>query len=120
MQTDRPIKKAAEDRFDRAPFARRVAEVISGRSNPDTLIVAIYGPWGDGKSSTLSLIKEALSAKEGVVPVDYNPWLFSSDTENVVRSFFLTLGETLEKTSFFSKEKIGKLLKKYGAFRHRR
>ena len=78
MQTDRPIQTAAEDRFQRAPFARRIAEVICTRRDPATLVIGLYGPWGDGKSSTLSLIKEALGTVEGVVQVDYNPWFFSS------------------------------------------
>lgn len=114
MQTDRPINTAAEDRFDRAPFARRVADVIRQRKDQATLVVGIYGPWGDGKSSTLSLIKEALAVKGDVVQVDYNPWFFSTSTENLIRSFFLTLGDTLQKTKLFSREKVGKLLKKYG------
>ena len=78
MQTDRPIQTAAEDRFQRAPFARRIAEVICTRRDPATLVIGLYGPSGDGKSSTLSLIKEALGTVEGVVQVDYNPWFFSS------------------------------------------
>jgi hypothetical protein len=114
LQTDRPIQSAAEDRFDRAPFARRIAEVIRNRRDPATLVVGLYGPWGDGKSSTLSLIKEALGASEDVVQVDYNPWFFSSSTENLTRSFFLTLGDALEKTKLFSRDRIGGLLKKYG------
>jgi len=48
------------------------------------------------------------------VQVDYNPWFFSSSTENLTRSFFLSLGDTLEKTKLFSRERIGGLLKKYG------
>jgi hypothetical protein len=76
--------------------------------------MGIYGPWGDGKSSTLALIKEALNKQGGVVQVDYNPWLFSSTIENLTRSFFLTLGDALERTSLFSRDKVGSLLKKYG------
>jgi predicted KAP-like P-loop ATPase len=114
MQTDRPIRTATEDRFDRAPFAKRIAEVIRTRRDPSTLVIGLYGPWGDGKSSTLSLIREALSTTKDVVEVEYNPWFFSSNTENLTRSFFLTIGDALEKTALFSRERVGALLRKYG------
>src|SRR4051812_20317839 len=57
---DVPILNAVQDQFQRAPFARRIAETISSRSDPSSIIIGIYGPWGDGKSSVLNMIREQL------------------------------------------------------------
>ena len=38
----------------------------------------------------------------------------AASTENLTRSFFLSLGDTLEKAKLFSRERIGGLLRKYG------
>lgn len=114
IQSERPISRAAEDRLDRATFANRVASVLSERPGADSVVVGLYGPWGDGKTSALSMIKEALGADPSVVIVEYNPWFFSSDTEAITRSFFLTIGEALEQSGFFSKENVGELLATYG------
>ena len=73
----------------------------------------MYGPWGDGKTSTLRLIEEALRAYPTVVQINFNPWHFSTQ-EALVRGFFATLGEALGHKLSNQKEKIGDLLNKYG------
>jgi hypothetical protein len=47
--TDAPVDTFSSDRFDRAPFARRIAETIARRSDHACLVLGIYGPWGDGR-----------------------------------------------------------------------
>jgi predicted KAP-like P-loop ATPase len=58
--TDVPIHTSDEDEFDRAPFARRIAQTIVGRRDPSSLVLGIYGPWGEGKTSVLNLIRTTL------------------------------------------------------------
>lgn len=114
MQSERPLETAADDRLDRAPFSRRVAGVLADRPAADSIVVGLYGPWGDGKTSALAMIKEALRPDPRVVVVEYNPWFFSGDAEAIAKSFFLTIGDALERSGLFSKEKIGGLLATYG------
>ncbi len=114
IQVDRPIASWTEDRFDRAPFAAQVANIIARRADPSSLVVGIYGPWGDGKTSVLQLIREALSERTDVVAMTYNPWFYGASTEAITKSFFQSLGEALEKTGWFSKENIGSLVSKLG------
>jgi hypothetical protein len=115
MQADRPIEKIADDKFDRAPFAVQIAKVIATRQDPSSLVVGLYGPWGDGKTSVLSMIREALQSYPDVIPMDYNPWFYGSSTEAITRSFFKSLGETLEKSKLFSKENIAQLMTTFGS-----
>ena len=114
MQADRPIQKMADDKFDRAPFAVQIAKVIATRPDPSSLVVGLYGPWGDGKTSVLSMIRESLESYSDVIPMDYNPWFYGSSTEAITRSFFKSLSATLEKSKAFSKENIGQLMATLG------
>src|SRR5882762_4156351 len=84
---DQPIVKPVQDRFDRWPFAQRIAETIARREDHSSLVVGIYGPWGDGKTSVLHLIEHALREYSQIVPVKFNPWLFRSQ-EVLLQSFF--------------------------------
>ena len=43
----------------------------AGGSDESTLVIAVYGPWGDGKTSALHAIHESLSSYEGVPIVEF-------------------------------------------------
>src|SRR2546427_5494048 len=76
---DQPIRSKEEDRFNRWPFAKRIAETLAARRDPSSLVLAIYGPWGDGKTSTLLMMEEALKEHGQVATVRFNPWHFDSE-----------------------------------------
>ena len=111
--TDRPIDSPDEDRFDRRPFAHEIARTIAHRIDPSSLVIAIYGVWGDGKTSTLGLLRHALGTFEDVVVVKYNPWYFR-EVPQLLRSFFETLADALDRSIQTKGEKIGSALKEYG------
>lgn len=111
--SDQPIRSRANDQFNRSPFARRIAEILVRRADPSSLVVGIYGPWGDGKTSTLNLLEEALSEHENSVPFAFNPWHFTTE-ESLLRGFFTSLGEKLGRSLKTKSEQIAPALKKYG------
>ncbi len=78
---DSPIEESDDDRFGRSPWAGRVAETIAAQRDASSLVVGIYGPWGDGKTSALNLIHKKLEVTEGVVPVRFNPWRLGDEAE---------------------------------------
>lgn len=114
VQVDRPIGGASEDLFDRAPFAKQIANVIATRSDPSSLVIGLYGPWGDGKTSTFAMIKECLAGHANTIPMDYNPWFYGANAEAITKSFFNSIKEKLEESGWFSRENIGSILNNYG------
>lgn len=110
---DAPIHSQAEDRFSRWAFAERSATVIATRKDSSSLVVGIYGPWGDGKTSVLNLMEVALNAHEDVVTIRFNPWHFESEGQ-LIRAFFDTLADAAGRKLATRGEQIGTALKKYG------
>lgn len=86
--SDVPITSASGDRLGRLSFANAVATAIADWSADTSLVVAIYGPWGSGKTSTKNLIIEALVNKGAAIDVvEFNPWQFA-DEGTLYRAFF--------------------------------
>lgn len=111
--TDAPINEPPEDRFSRAPFAERIARTIFAQRDPASLVIGIYGPWGDGKTSVLNLIEHELAKVGDIVPIRFNPWRLGDETEMFI-GFFETLAEALDAKLTTGKEKVGKVLRDYG------
>ncbi len=109
---DTPLKNSTDDRFHRWPFAQRVAETIAARKDPSSIVIAIFGAWGDGKSTVLNFIEEALSAQDRVIVLRYNPWRFGNE-DDLLAGFFDTLAQTLSQELKSKSEKLRGQLRKY-------
>ena len=110
--SDEPITSKHQDRFGRAPYAARIAETIARRLDPSSIVIGLFGPWGDGKTSVLKMMEESLDQHGQVVTIRFNPWHFPSE-DALLRGFFATLAEALGKEPAF-KEKAAALLESYG------
>ena len=52
---DRPIESESDDLLGRSTFARKLAEAINAWRERDSLVVALFGPWG----TLLARVKES-------------------------------------------------------------
>jgi hypothetical protein len=111
--TDAPITEASADRFGRGPWARRIAATLAAQQDPSSVVIGIYAPWGDGKTSALNLLESALRTDERVIPVRFNPWRLSDETE-MFHGFFGTLADAVDTQLATRGEKIGSVLRTYG------
>lgn len=112
--SDAPIQGRSEDRFNRSPFALRIAETIATRLDPSSIVLGIFGPWGDGKTSVLEMMRETLEEHSRVITLKFNPWHFQSE-DLLLRGFFATLAQAMDRSLPNKKERAGELLQKYGA-----
>lgn len=89
LSADRPSVDPAQDLFGHAPFARTLANAIRGYHGSDGIVLALYGPWGSGKSTVLAYVQHELengSDEERPVVVPFNPWWFSGQ-EQLAKAF---------------------------------
>ena len=91
LLTDAPAK-AEEDLLGFQPHADRLAALIL-RQIPDkaSFVIGIEGEWGEGKSSFIKLLQDALLAEKDEAKrptiVDFNPWWFEG-SDQLLRHFF--------------------------------
>jgi predicted KAP-like P-loop ATPase len=141
ISSDRPVTKEEEDRFQRFEFSKRIADKIIGTSESDSIVIGIFGAWGEGKTSLINFIESELTKNNKIIPIRFNPWRFTDEATLLV-SFFNTLANEIKKsfpieaskeglinrkTSWFlnkwnekkeplktNKETIGDIIEKYG------
>ena len=95
MLSDRPIREAGEDQFERSVFAYRLSEVLCLPARSPSLVVGLEGPWGSGKSSVIAMIKNALrEQKPEPLIVGFNPWLIAS-LDSIVEGFLVQFAAKL-------------------------
>lgn len=110
--SDAPINDPSLDVFNRYPFAQRVSSVISRRKDPSSIVIGIYGAWGEGKTSLLNFIEHELQNEKNVVCIRFNPWRFGNEDEILI-NFFNDLANAIDKNIQTGKEKLGVYVKKY-------
>jgi len=111
LSADRPSTDPKDDLFGRAPFAKSLADGICRYPGSDGLVLALYGPWGSGKSTVLNYVQYyvgQIPEGERPVVVTFNPWWFSGQ-ENLARAFLGQLQAVLPAKSEKFK-KLGALL----------
>jgi len=111
LSTDQPKITKEQDRFQRYEFAKRIANMVTVNDSENSLVVGLYGKWGEGKTSVMNFIKQELP-KECIV-VNFNPWLFN-DEERLIKAFFNDVAAALKQSIHKPKENIGKVLSEYG------
>lgn len=111
--SDKPIESKDDDRFNRWPFAKRIADTLAGRIDPSSVVIGLYGAWGEGKTSALRLMETALANHAHVICVRFNPWHFQTE-EKLLRGFFATLATALGRSLPTKTEEVGQLLERYG------
>ncbi|MRH93428.1 hypothetical protein GFY24_39500 [Nocardia sp. SYP-A9097] len=99
LNTDAEIVSIAEDRLQRAPFVRRIAERISRAGADRSVVFGLAGPWGSGKSSVLNMISEVLSTEHGDQwsVVSFTPWSASSVAE-LTEEFYAAVASAMPDT----------------------
>jgi len=87
--SDRPITKKEDDLLGRSDFSMDLANAMASWHGNDSLVIALHGEWGSGKSSiknmALSQLAELKEKKPDVI--EFSPWEWASQ-EKITASFF--------------------------------
>lgn len=94
LSPDAAIASSSEDLLGRTEFATAVADTIGASLPERSLVIAINGGWGSGKSSIKNMVVERLEKTETANIVEFNPWEFSGEKQ-LAESFFHDVGLAL-------------------------
>nr|WP_245286497.1 P-loop NTPase fold protein [Bradyrhizobium sp. ARR65] len=96
FSADAPITSASEDLLGRGDFARALARVLYRHRGSESLVVALRGEWGSGKTSIKNLVVEALTppGSTKMQVVTFNPWQWGTD-DAITRAFFREIAVAL-------------------------
>lgn len=89
-----------QDRLNYAPFAARIAKVITSLTAPNGYVIGIHGQWGTGKSTAINFILAYLDKHNAeyeddqVIHIDFRPWIVSGH-QDLIAAFFKILSERL-------------------------
>lgn len=97
LNSDRPISKVSDDSLNRSGFSKRLANAIRSVPGDESLVLALYGPWGSGKSSIKNMMLEELRSDDWTCPIilEFNPWRLGDESQLLV-SFFSDVAKKLE------------------------
>ncbi|QTN31229.1 hypothetical protein HZ994_02415 [Akkermansiaceae bacterium] len=118
--SDRPLKHGELDLLHRGPFVRNLATAICHTPNDASIVFALYGRWGEGKTSTLALLEDELAAREEneestPVLIRFNPWVFSG-REQLFSAFFEDIGNAMNNSGVKDAEDKAMRWKRLGAY----
>lgn len=109
---DAPIGNPALDAFNRREYSERIAQTIASRKETKSLVIGIYGKWGEGKTTVLNFIDSELKRHNNIVTIFFNPWMFPSETELFI-AFYTELAKVLKKSLPTMQENIGTVITDY-------
>lgn len=94
--SDDPVLSVVGDQLGRGHVARQVAKLlVDAQSWDSSLVFALTGPWGSGKTSLLEMICETLVlGHSNWSTARFTPWA-SSDVEGLLSEFYASLASAL-------------------------
>jgi len=118
FSSDRPINEVEQDLLGRSGFSQDLAKAIAGWHGNDSLVVALHGDWGSGKSSIKNMALNELKKIKEHKPdiIEFSPWEWAAQ-DKITSSFFQEISLTIGlKDKSSEGKKLAKLLKKYGRY----
>ncbi len=118
ITADQPILSAAEDVLGRAPFAKQLASAIASWKENESLVIALYGQWGIGKTSVKNLVLEELRTKGAEAPdvVEFNPWHWTGHDGLAAAFFKDVLAVLTRQKNRRGSDEVARSLRRYASY----
>ena len=115
FSADRPIKNLEDDLLGRADFSKNLSDAISQWKGDDSLVIALHGDWGSGKSSIKNMALAHLTQqKHSPTIIEFSPWEWSAQ-DKIVQAFFDEITKSIGgKNASDEDKKLAKIFNKYG------
>jgi len=112
---DQPIKSSGDDLFGRKKFADALAKVIMNWDGKESLVIAISGNYGSGKTSLKNMMVEQLRNVNEKAPylVEFNPWEWSKQ-DKLTEAFFREISLALGRVKSTKEYELSKTMERYG------
>lgn len=101
LQLDSDGTARREDKYSRSELAGRIAEALVRAAPDESLVLALEGPWGSGKSWLIERVTEELkSGRAGAKArvVHFNPWLIGEES-NLILDFLVQIGLEIDSSA---------------------
>jgi len=119
LSADKPIERRQDDVLGRRGFSEALADAIHRWSGQESVVLALYGAWGNGKSSIKNMVIDCLNSDwPQVLIVDFNPWQLAN-RPTLSEAFFDELGVALGKGDLGSNRLRRSVLARYRRWAHR-
>jgi predicted KAP-like P-loop ATPase len=92
--TDEPILE--DDAVDFVNYGEKLAEII--RNSTPRFSIGIFGGWGTGKTTLMSMIRKNLESDEKIVTVWFDAWRYEKEEDLAVIPFLRTVSLTIDKS----------------------
>lgn len=113
---DRAIEKCSEDILGRKEYAKKLALAISDWKDPESLVIALNGMWGSGKTSIINCaiyhIKTNFEKKNQPTIINFNSWDFSGHNK-LTDHFFNMISKSLRISGEVNDSKTARQLDDY-------
>ena len=109
--SDEPIDDLQDDAIGRGNFAQALKENIYNLSFKESFVMALYGRWGEGKTSILNLLKKEIRKENKLLIYEFDPWFYGD--ENALTTNFYHGLEDLLQESYFIPRKLKEIFKFY-------
>ncbi|OTG78013.1 hypothetical protein B9T33_14575 [Acinetobacter sp. ANC 5054] len=115
FSADRPIKNIEQDVLGRADFAKNLSDAISQWKGDESLVIALHGDWGSGKSSIKNMaLSYSKQQDDSPTIIEFSPWEWSAQ-DKIVQAFFDEISKSIgRKDSSKEDKKLANIFAKYG------
>ncbi|WP_100242532.1 KAP family P-loop NTPase fold protein [Acinetobacter tandoii] len=115
FSADKPIKNLEQDLLGRVDFAKNLSDAISQWKGDESLVIALHGDWGSGKSSIKNMaLSHSRQQHNSLTIIEFSPWEWSAQ-DKIIQAFFDEVSKSIgRKDSSKEDQKLANIFAKYG------
>lgn len=99
LVNDDPITNKEQDQLNYSPTVDKLSEILLNEKHPKSISIGLIGPWGNGKSSVIQLVKNKIDSSDkllnnDIIAIHFLPYL-NHNEKDIINEFFTILSNAL-------------------------